>query len=80
MTFNDINDPRLRTYNRCVMFYNIMEDNGKAAAQEYIHQFSIKDRVEMIDMIKEVKDKGVDVVKAKIIRELVLPVEEPVND
>ena len=68
--FNDIQDKRLQAYNRCVMFYNCLEDAGRVPAQEYLSQFSMKDRLLMIDLIKEVKEKGLEPVKAKIIREM----------
>ena len=77
-SFADVEDPRLRVYNRCVMFYNIMEDHGKPAAQKYASQFSKDERLEMVHLIEEVKDRGVDVVKAEIIRNLQLPEEEEV--
>jgi hypothetical protein len=76
MTFNEIEDKALRTYNRCVMFYNIMEDSGKEPAQEYISQFSRGDREDMVGLILRVKKEGLEKVKAEISRNLVLPKEE----
>lgn len=79
MNFNDIKDPELQAYNRSVFFYNIMEDMSKDAAVEYASQFSIEDRAKMVEIIKEVKKDGAEVVKARVIRNLTLPPEELVN-
>lgn len=79
MNFNDIKDPELQAYNRSVMFYNIMEDMSKDAAVEYASQFSLEDRAKMVEIIKEVKKDGADVVKARVVRNLTLPPEELVN-
>jgi hypothetical protein len=70
MNFNNIEDKALRTYNRSVMFYNIMEDSGKEDAQ---------DREDMVNLILRVKKEGLEKVKAEISRNLVLPKEEIVG-
>jgi len=71
MNFNHVEDKRLQTYNRCVMFYNILEDSGRDPAQAYVNQFSMDERLLMIDLIKEVKEKGLEPVKSRIIREMI---------
>lgn len=57
--FDDINHYPLRIYNRCVFLSNIMEDSGKAYAEDYIGQFSAVDRKSMLSMFNLIKKIGV---------------------
>lgn len=57
-TFKDVEHRPLRIYNRCVTFFNILEDAGKAAAEEYVKEFTDDERVEMYLMTTLVKKHG----------------------
>jgi hypothetical protein len=45
--FNEIRQPALRAYNRCVYAFNLLEDQGRAPMEEYIAQFNKEDRILM---------------------------------
>ena len=64
--FLEIEHLPLRTYNRCVYAFNILEDAGRAHFDNYINQFSYRDRLEMVTMTKLVKKLGTKRVKAMI--------------
>lgn len=72
-TFNDIDHQPLRIYNRTVMFFNVLEDAGKAPAQDYANQFSPEERVEMVAMTQLVKKHGPKVVKEWVTKNVVFP-------
>jgi hypothetical protein len=74
--FNTIEYQPLRTYNRCVMMFNIMEDSGMPAAVAYLKQFSDKEKTEMLDVYNQVKKYGVEEVKRNLIRTMPLQDEE----
>jgi len=76
--FVDIEHAPLRIYNRTVMFYNIYEDSGRAAAEDYANSFNAEERLEMAKMAAEVKAKGTKAVKEAVTKGLVFtdyPVE-----
>ena len=56
--FTDISHPPLRIYNRAVMFFNILEDHGKHAAEEYAQSFTKEERLQMAQITALVKAKG----------------------
>lgn len=74
--FNTIEYQPLRTYNRCVLMFNIMEDSGMPAAVEYLKQFSDKEKTEMLDVYNQVKRYGAEEVKRNLIRTMPLQDEE----
>lgn len=55
-TFVEIDDVRLRTWNRCAIIFNLLADRGQEAAKAYAKQFP-KDEVSqiygMFDCIKK---------------------------
>lgn len=56
--FNSINHRPLQIYNRCVVTANLMEDQGRAAVEDYLSQFSEEDKIDMAHMFKLVKKLG----------------------
>ena len=74
--FNTIEYQPLRTYNRCVMMFNIMEDSGMPAAVVYLKQFSDEEKKEMLDVYNQVKKYGVEQVKRNLSRTMPLQDEE----
>ena len=56
--FSEISHAPLRAYNRCVMAFNILEDNGRAPLEEYLKQFSYVERQAISKVVKMVKDLG----------------------
>lgn len=74
--FDDIDYEPLRSWNRCVMMFNISEDQGLVPAAEYLKQFSDKEKTEMLDMYNKVKLHGPEEVKRQIIRAMPLPEDE----
>ena len=78
-TFEDVEYAPLRSYNQCVMFFNIREDSGEHAAQEYINRISQADRMRMLMTYEVVKKLGAEAVKRHIVRTMPLPEEEVVS-
>ena len=72
-SFNDIDHKPLRIYNRTVMFFNILEDAGKAPAQDYASQFSDEEKVEMVAMTQLVKKHGPKQVKEWVTKNVIFP-------
>lgn len=68
--FNDITDHYLQAYNRLVIIFNLVEDNRKAEAREYLSQFDAFSRVSVGVITAEIKVKGFDVVKKKVSEKL----------
>lgn len=56
--FTDIEHLPLRVYNRTVMFYNIYDDHGRDAAEEYANSFTKEERLQMAQLAALVKNKG----------------------
>jgi hypothetical protein len=78
-TFEDIEYAPLRSYNQCVMFFNIREDSGEHAAQEYLERISQADRTNMLMTYETVKKLGAEAVKRYIVRTMPVPEEELIN-
>jgi hypothetical protein len=56
--FNDVNHRPLQTYNRCVVAANLNSDQGRAAVEDYLDQFSHQEKVEMSRMYHIIKKFG----------------------
>lgn len=65
-TFADIDDARLRTWNRCAIVFNLLADRGQAVAQEYVKQFTDKERAEITGMFDVIKKFGYENVRKQI--------------
>lgn len=76
--FNDVSYAPLRIFNRCVMLFNINEDQGYEAAQAYLKGFTQADKSEMLAVYNRVKKEGVDTVRRELIRTMPLPEEEEI--
>lgn len=76
MNFNHIEFQPLRVFNRCVMLFNIKEDEGQAAAEEYLKQFSKDEKIEMWNMYLIVKKLGAEEVRRQIMLKMPLQQEE----
>lgn len=61
-TFDDISYEPLRTWNRCVFFFNLKEDSGMEMAKKYLLEFEKSDLAAMYKMYHRVLEKGRDVV------------------
>lgn len=61
--FDEIEHTPLRVYNRVVMCFNILEDLGKAALEEYLKIFSEGEKKQMYIMQGLIKSKGPDEVR-----------------
>jgi len=72
-TFTDIDHKPLRIYNRSVMFFNIYQDVGKAAAEDYANLFTQEERLEMLAMTSLVKKHGPKAVKEWVTKGVVFP-------
>jgi len=56
--FNEVEDAKLRAWNRCAVFFNIFTDQGKVPAQMYAAQFTAEEKVGLIAMFNLVKTQG----------------------
>jgi len=77
--FDHIEYGPLRNWNRCVMMFNINEDNGVEAAKVYMKQFSKEDLSLMLDTYNRVKKYGAEEVKRQIIVSMPLQDAEEEN-
>lgn len=65
--FNDVDDLKLRVYNRTVTLFNLSEDFGPVVAEEYLGQFSDKERSQMLVMANYIKHKGADETRKEVM-------------
>lgn len=54
--FNEIEDSVLRAYNRAVIVYNLMNDEGEIPASNYFVQFSVEDKSAIIQTLVKIRD------------------------
>jgi hypothetical protein len=66
--FNDVEFRPLRIWNRCVVAFNLREDSGEVASEEYLKQFTKEEKGEMLDMLSLVKKFGAEEIKRLIMR------------
>ena len=74
--FDEIQYAPLRVYNRCVMLFNINDDQGVDASKKYLKEFTPLQRAEMLDMLETVKIYGAEVVKKDIMKNMPLQDDE----
>lgn len=67
-TFDDIENVSLRTWNRCAMASNLLDDKGEAESQAYLNQFDVKSKKQMLVMFTYIKQKGYEKTKAEVMR------------
>lgn len=66
--FKDIQDEKLRTFNRCQTALVIHSDLGKQACDKYLSQFSTEVHKRMYLMFFEIEEFGEDEVKKQIMK------------
>lgn len=71
--FSEIEHKPLRIYNRTVMFFNILEDAGRAEVEEWVKNFSDEEKIEMHAMAALVKKHGPKKVKEWVTAGVVFP-------
>lgn len=64
--FSDIEDVKLRTWNRCAIIFNLMADRGVDAAQNYAKQLDEDSRKQVYGMFDCIKKFGYDAVRKQI--------------
>jgi hypothetical protein len=75
-TFSDIEYKPLRTWNRCVVFFNLKEDSGAAAAERYLRTIPKNEWADMYEMYERVKKEGREKVLKSITFNMPLQEEE----
>ena len=63
-TFNEVDDLKLRVYNRTVILANVTKDFGREAGEEYLAQFSEGEHKQIYLMTQYIKIKGLEAVAA----------------
>ena len=75
--FNDVDDPILQAYNRCVTMFNINEFHGDGMSVEYAEKIPEEERMTMLAMYTYIIDVGLDEVKRQMNNdELMIGTEE----
>lgn len=67
-TFHDIEDPKLRAWNRVNMMFNLDEEMSSNQATLYLEQFNDKDRAAVLATLVAINKQGYDTVRRKLIR------------
>jgi hypothetical protein len=75
-TFDQIEYEPLRTWNRCVMFFNLREDSGMDVAKKYLLELEKEDLRAMYKMYDRVLKKGRDVVYKEVTHNMPLQEDE----
>ena len=65
--FDEIQDSKLRSYNRAMLFTNIHKDFGKEAALDYAGLFTESERMAIVMTMGTIKALGADAVKKTIL-------------
>ncbi len=66
--FMGIGNLELQAWNRCAIFFNLMGDEGTAVAQNYVSRIPVGQRPAMQDMFDDIKSKGYEATKRRVIR------------
>ena len=74
--FRNIQDIHLRTWNQSVMFFNLQEDEGKEASRQYAEGLTRREKELVLDLLADIKKRGLPVVRAELNRIMVLQQEE----
>tara|TARA_R110000764_G_scaffold52215_1_gene113790 strand:+ start:1018 stop:1326 length:309 start_codon:yes stop_codon:yes gene_type:complete len=69
--FNEVENLKLRVYNRVITLYNTSKSEGKEVGEEYLAQFDEHERQQMYLMTEYIKFHGLE----KVTQELVLKTE-----
>ena len=69
--FSEIEHSPLRAYNRCAFVSNLLEDFGLAPAQDYLAQFSEKEKMEMYTIFDLIRKQGLKKTREGVTKGLV---------
>lgn len=72
-TFNEIEDVKLRNYNRAMMSLNLLDSNGEADVRSYFQRFNDHERLSLAAMLIAIKQDP-EKVKQEVIKH-VTPIE-----
>lgn len=64
--FNDINDVKLRTWNRCAIMFNLMADRGQEAAAGYAKALGEEGQKQVLGMFDCIRKFGYEAVRKQI--------------
>lgn len=67
--FNDVENPTLRAWNRCSMFFNICQSFGKEKGKEYVQAFPKSDMAKMAVLFNSIVANGYEETKAQVMRD-----------
>ncbi len=70
-TFHNVSHMPLRVYNRVVMAYNIKDDFGNVAFENYVGKFTSHEKAQMVCMMQYIREKGTEAAKAFALKEFV---------
>lgn len=68
--FNNVNNVKLRNFNRAVMAFNLMEDAGPEATREYLSQFTDDEKSLIFVIIEATKKFGVKHVMGAVTKDI----------
>lgn len=66
-TFNEVENPLLRAYNRAVMSINLNVDEGKECAARYLSMFSDKENAAIYALLAGIDKYGPDTIKKNVM-------------
>lgn len=65
--FNDVQNPLVRTWNRCSVYLNIMVDRDKVTAQGYLAALDDISVAAMRSMLKLIQEQGSENIKKQVM-------------
>lgn len=70
--FDDIKHTPLRVYNRAVVTFNLLEDFGREAVENYFNLFSEQEKKQIFLMNQYIRSKGKDAAYRFATKDLVI--------
>lgn len=67
-TFNDVENPTIKAWNRSTVFVNTCKDLGKAFGKQYVEQFTGGDKASMLVILTLIKTKGYEETRREVNR------------
>lgn len=78
--FNDVQDLTLRTYNRAVTMFNVLNDHDAKKLEEYSKNFSHKELIQIRAMLAYIGARGAEEVRREMsLRVNNITIEDDVN-
>lgn len=65
--FNDVDNVKLRAWNRCATFFTIYRTLGKEEAKSYTSQLDDIGRTQMQNMLAEIREDGYGNVRKSVV-------------